>query len=235
MKNNISQNLGRKIKLYRRQQKITLENLAKAINKSKSTVSKYENGEIVVDIENLYAISKALNTPIHCLLDDTDLDNGKYISFKNRKFPARQYFYVFKDRSNLEIAKSYIDLSIHEDKNRIVLYFMASPDDIKNPSYIYIGDAFLTDNTLSFIVVNNQSALDRMYFTASLPGVRQNGIAVGFWVGLSFESGSPVCMKAVISDHLIDDDEYLKDLLAVTDDEIYYFKRKARFLLRSEK
>lgn len=47
----ISTEIGKQIRTFRKKRKMTLEALAAVICKSKSTVSKYENGEIPVDIE----------------------------------------------------------------------------------------------------------------------------------------------------------------------------------------
>ena len=57
---NINNYVGMKIKNYRRMKKLTIQQLADRIHKSRATVSKYENGEITVDIETLYEISRAL-------------------------------------------------------------------------------------------------------------------------------------------------------------------------------
>ena len=56
----ISTEIGKQIRTFRKKRKMTLEALAAVICKSKSTVSKYENGEIPVDIETLYEIASAL-------------------------------------------------------------------------------------------------------------------------------------------------------------------------------
>ena len=48
---NINKHVGSKIRLYRKANKMTLQQLADAIYKSRATVSKYENGEIVIDVE----------------------------------------------------------------------------------------------------------------------------------------------------------------------------------------
>lgn len=44
--------------------KMTLQDLADAIHKSRATICKYENGEIAVDIETLYEISQVLQVSI---------------------------------------------------------------------------------------------------------------------------------------------------------------------------
>ena len=48
---------------------LTLQQLADAIHKSRATVSKYETGEITIDIETLYDISSALEVDLNRLTD----------------------------------------------------------------------------------------------------------------------------------------------------------------------
>ena len=56
----VSTQVGNRIRGFRRQRGMTLEALAAAIGKSRSTLSKYEKGEIAVDIETLYDLAAAL-------------------------------------------------------------------------------------------------------------------------------------------------------------------------------
>lgn len=64
----ISQEIGRRIRAFRKMRKLTLDELALIIYKSKSTISKYEKGEISIDIETLYDIADALSVNIEQLL-----------------------------------------------------------------------------------------------------------------------------------------------------------------------
>ena len=77
----LSSQIGKRIKLYRKQQKMTLEDLAACINRSKATVSKYECGAIVLDVETLYEIAGALQVPLECIIltvNNDFMDAGGY-------------------------------------------------------------------------------------------------------------------------------------------------------------
>ena len=52
--------VGAQIRKYRKACKLTIQELADAIHKSRATVCKYENGTISIDIETLYEISQVL-------------------------------------------------------------------------------------------------------------------------------------------------------------------------------
>ena len=48
-----SKQTGERIRMYRKMKSMTLQQLADRIHKSRASVSKYENGEIAMDIETL--------------------------------------------------------------------------------------------------------------------------------------------------------------------------------------
>ncbi|WP_409228731.1 helix-turn-helix domain-containing protein [Gudongella sp. SC589] len=64
----ISTEIGKRIRSLRKSRKMTLQDLAEMISKSKATISKYEKGEITVDIETLYDIAAALQVHVEQLL-----------------------------------------------------------------------------------------------------------------------------------------------------------------------
>ena len=54
--------VGHRIKKYRKSRGYTIEQFSAMINKSKATLSKYENGAITIDVETLYDISNIIDT-----------------------------------------------------------------------------------------------------------------------------------------------------------------------------
>ena len=64
-----SYHVGQRIKKYRKIRGYTIEQFSAMINKSKATLSKYENGTITIDIETLYDIAQALNIDLKCFID----------------------------------------------------------------------------------------------------------------------------------------------------------------------
>ena len=64
----ISKEIGLKIRAFRKKKGLTINELAIILCKSKATVSKYERGEITIDIDTLYEIAMALSVDIEQLL-----------------------------------------------------------------------------------------------------------------------------------------------------------------------
>ena len=67
--NNIRKHTGERIRQYRHSRNLTLQQLADSIHKSRSTVSKYETGDLALDIETLAEIADILQVSPNQLLD----------------------------------------------------------------------------------------------------------------------------------------------------------------------
>ena len=67
--NELSRHIGSRIRQYRKLQRLTLQQMADHLQKSKATMSKYESGDIILDVEVLYAIANLLQISINQLTD----------------------------------------------------------------------------------------------------------------------------------------------------------------------
>lgn len=229
---NRAKRVGERIHFYRKQKKLTLEMLAEKLHKSKATLSKYENGSIIIDIETLYDLADVLQIPVYCLIEDIREESTQIgtIPFTS----SILYFYIYKGSRNREIVESYLSLAEKGNGLQVTLYYGSVPSKLNKSCLVYIGQGFCSETTFSFLVTNYQNVLDQMYFTSSLPYINWNGCLVGFWVGLTFENVTPICMKAVISETPIEDEDTLRKLLKVTPEELQYFRKRDKFQLRRE-
>ena len=69
MDESVLKHVGQRIRLYRKSRHMSTEQLARMINKSKATVSKYESGQITVDVVTLFDIAQALEIAPYQLMD----------------------------------------------------------------------------------------------------------------------------------------------------------------------
>ena len=63
------EHIGARIRLFRKHQNLTLEELAYIVHKSPSTLCKYERGSVNVDILTLSEIADALGVDVSQLID----------------------------------------------------------------------------------------------------------------------------------------------------------------------
>lgn len=100
---NITREVGSRIRYARKSRGMSMDELAQAIYKTRSAISKYENGQISVDIATLYDIANALKVSIYDLLHRNTPDIGQEY---NAEVPAffrnvsQLYMYFFDGRIN---------------------------------------------------------------------------------------------------------------------------------------
>lgn len=76
-------NFGKNIKKIRKEKGLTQSEFAKLINKSLSSVQKYEAGDVSIPIEVIAAISQELGVPSSKIVGDFDSKYYKYEAIKN--------------------------------------------------------------------------------------------------------------------------------------------------------
>ena len=91
----ISKQVGEKIKMYRRLNHMTLDDVAAQIYKSSATLSKYENGSIVIDIETLSQIAYVLGVRPECFLEGIQKTPEKEKSMARGFFRSSDVFYLY--------------------------------------------------------------------------------------------------------------------------------------------
>lgn len=64
----IARQIGNNIKHYRTRKNLSIQELADAVCKSRATMYKYENGQIIMDINVLYDLAEVLEVPVDHLL-----------------------------------------------------------------------------------------------------------------------------------------------------------------------
>lgn len=124
--NDILIRVGERIHTFRKSRGLTTRELGMKIHKSQSTVSKYESGEIAVDIATLYEIADALNVHVSQLLIHT-LPSENISS----SAPCPQFFqglfmfysYLYDGRTN-KLMRCVFETGENTDNNqtRILMY-----------------------------------------------------------------------------------------------------------------
>ncbi|MEI1280506.1 MULTISPECIES: helix-turn-helix domain-containing protein [Leptospira] len=64
----LNQSIGRNVRNYRKDRKISVENIAKMVSLSKSSIVQIERGQQATPVHKLYLIAEALNCSIFDLL-----------------------------------------------------------------------------------------------------------------------------------------------------------------------
>ena len=198
--------VGKQIRRYRKAGKMTLQDLADAIHKSRATICKYENGEISVDIETLYEISQVLQVSISQLtaylpetVDEPSSAPGRIK--KSPFFQARRLYFYFYDGRYQRTKDGVID--IYEKKGEpgtyeATLTICSVSANGRSSEIFYTGRVLYSDMLIRFSFVNQYNPLeeDLLYIFNPLELI---DFTMGLLCGISSADLMPCAFKCVIT------------------------------------
>ena len=127
-----AQQIGARIAFLRRLKGLTLAELAERVNKHKSTISKYESGQIIIDIESLKEVADALGVDVAQIVEmpNTSRLTSAPIGPHNPFCLASTFYMYYFDGRSARLVSSVICLtSRHDGDNRInASLYMDTPD-----------------------------------------------------------------------------------------------------------
>lgn len=224
----INKEIGKKIRAYRKAQGLSLADLADKIYKNTSTMSKYENGHISVDIQTLYDIADALDVDLTKLLyirEDQLVDQRDAsipIFFKNR---ARLYGYFYDGRSK-EIVPIVINIShkIEDNKYQCHLYMNYQDLDFYQVcENTYTGYVEHFDAKSNIILTNNDTPMEKATLQI-LATFLDSDQKWALWTGFSSRPMMPVAVKFLITKDPLGISKDLEERLKISKEDIQYLK-----------
>ena len=100
--------IGDNIKFYRKKNQLTQDDIAEACNVTRQAVSKWENGESLPTVDNLYALSRLLHTSVDdILIGEKERDDEPSLSFLLLYFSL--FFCLFLDIDGVLNSSKTID------------------------------------------------------------------------------------------------------------------------------
>ena len=119
----VSLHVGSRIRLYRKAKKLTLLALSQKIHKSKATLSKYETGDITIDIETLFDIAEVLGIKVQQLLDYNP--PGKAVDLVRPAgsfFPQRRVYVYFYDGRVGKLIRNMLEVDNESARSNATFY-----------------------------------------------------------------------------------------------------------------
>ena len=220
---------GAKIRNYRKMKKLTIQQLADMIHKSRATVSKYENGEITLDLETLYDISQALDIGIEQLTDyhpASDEESSEPVIDYTGESPFFQadklYFYFYDGRYN-RLKESVIN--IHKksaDENGCYdasLTIHSTTPTGRSSKVYYTGNVLYSDMLIRFSFVNQYNKLEQDLLYIFNP-LELREYTEGLLCGISSTDLMPCAFKCLVFLSPATDYEKLQQHLMLTPKEL---------------
>lgn len=226
--NKINKEVGGKIRNFRKCKGMTVQELASLIYKSKATVSKYENGDITIDLITLYKITEALNLHVEQLLyieprhSSLLSNNTPSTFFKNA---TRFYSYIYDGRDN-KLVRCVIDILAQPDTNRYKTMLYMNVKDFENYQKCentYWGYTEHYD-TLTTIMLKNQATPLENITINILASFLESEKKWGLMSGVSFRPFMPIALKMLFTKSPLVENQELINELKISKDDIRTMK-----------
>ena len=223
-----SRKIGSLIRQFRQSKALTIEELAERINKSRATLSKYEKGDIVLDVDTLYDISDALGIQAEQLL----YRKNKEFSFNNKRINPgffqniEQFYAYFYDGRNKKINRSIIDIIRNSDVNsyEVAMYMNCSDLNNYNKSENTYWGFMEHYDTMTLLEVTNQDTPTEKASIQILASFLDAEVKWGLWNGVSSRPLMPVALKMLFSKKALKEDKELVQLLKVSKEDYQNLK-----------
>ncbi len=224
----ITQEIGRRIRHFRQSRNMTLEELAAAVCKSKGTLSKYEKGDITIDIETLYEIAAALHIHVDQLLFTRP---EAAVSPEHEVDPAffrglKRFYAYFYDGRIRKINQSVCDILSQTATNQYKLIMYMNCEDLscyQQCENTYLGYIRHFD-ALSIIEVIHQTNPMEHGSIQILASFLDSEDKWGLWNGISSRPLMPVAVKMLFSKKPLREDKELADRLKISKNDISTMK-----------
>lgn len=224
----ISIEIGKRIRNFRKMRHMTLEEMSAVICKSKSTISKYEKGEIAVDIETLYELADALHIHVeqllYCRPKRTVIQTfNNHPAFFNGV--SRFFSYIFDGRNNQLIRCVFDVLSEAENNQYKIMMYMnfSSYDHYQNCENTYWGYIEHYDAVTNIVLTNQDTPMEKASVQI-LASYLDSDTKWGLWNGFSSRPMMPIAMKMLFSKTPLKEDLSLIRQLKVSKEDIRLLK-----------
>lgn len=224
----ISVEIGKRIHRYRKLRNMTLDDLALKIYKSRSTLSKYEKGEIMVDVGTLYEIADALLINVERLLYQKPL---KMEPVKTLTAPSffkglNQFFSYYYDGYFDIVVQSIFDIQNQiDDRSFSVKMYMNiyDPVNYSQCENTYSGTLRHFEALTVMQMTNSEIDMEKAIIQIPAP-FRDAETKWGLYAGFSNRPMMPTAYKMLFSKSALTADNVLRDRLKITKSDIKLLK-----------
>lgn len=224
----IAQEIGAKIRYYRRKKGMTVDQLAAAVCKSKSSISKYESGQIGIDVLSLYDIARALDVRVTQLLY---LPPSGYTGAPSGSVPAffvgltQFYMYYFDGRTN-QVNRCVLDISAEEEQGvfHVQMYMNVKEYWHYTLCENYYEGTLTHYDALSLVVLQNQD-MEMDPYQIGIPSPYMNApVKWALAYGISSRPLMPTSTKVLLSKTIQEETPEFEKNLRLSKEDIRLMK-----------
>lgn len=198
--------LGKRLREYRNVKGLSIQKLGDAIGKSKATVAKYENGEVMMDVLTVLEICNVLNIDLNDIFE-TEMHSIEKDANRNPFNTDLLYLYY--------ISKGGLIISSLEIEKKKYSNYVLMKNGLTNKGYKqeYTGILECSYNT-AFICLTNaisNPGLDKLQIEIDLHSKMDNKY-YGMFLGISDNTHRPTARKCILMKELVKSKEGLYEL-----------------------
>lgn len=202
-------NVGSILRVRRKAEGLTLDALAKKINKSTATLSKYEKGEIAIAMDVLADLCSVLNVDLCMLLSHAE---DKSRSSGTNRCLERRWIYWYK-HSERNLHTAVLEYNT-KTRNAVLFRNVRDVNNFYDCGYIYHGNIFISDHNIDCVVQN--TAPPREYIKIGIPTLStEREFKTGLIVSIN-ENYQNVAIKCLCSKTLMQDKAFLTERLQIS-------------------
>ena len=229
----INQCIGARIRGYRKMKGMTLQQLADAISKSRPTVSKYETGDISLDIETLFDISRVLEVSVgqltDCLTEREEYAPAS-VSYDGESpfFKADRLYFYFYDGRYDRLKEAVIN--VHKGSRRpdgcyeTSMSIYSTTVSGRSSEIFYTGTVLYSDMLIRFTFLNQYNKLEQDLLYIFNP-LELRTYTEGLLCGISSTDLMPCAFKCLVSLTPHTDAAELRKLLLLTPRDLRRWKK----------
>lgn len=215
----VQQEIGQRIRMFRKSRKMTIHELAERVYKSKSVISKYELGETNLDIATLYDIAAALEIDPRQLLsagrDVRRSSSPRYGIFCNQQL----YLYMLAKDRGRRFIRGLLSFYDTPDSTTSATFYMNIADftNYHRCTSIHLGtlECYPTNAVIRLISHSDPSDHTTIY-----AGLHMNSPSAcyGMLMQSGDNNGDPGALKIILSTAPLPETPYLEKCLSIKED-----------------
>ncbi len=208
-------NFGKMLKNARKSKKVSIENLSKKIQKSSSTIYKYEANTIIPDFETILSICNALEIDLNELVYKEEIDTDIHSS--NNPFSSDHLFMYYIDDTN-KLYKMTLDIKSEDGIMKV--YFS-----VPSLNKIFFVGSIESNSEVAFIMFKNYT-LENKHFEKVMIYINMkhssDDIKMGIICGEKDSSFEPVVKKICITKYELTskEEKIMKNRLVINEKEL---------------
>lgn len=222
---NVDERVGQNIRKYRMAYNMTLKELAGQLHKSVSTVSKYEKGDISLDVSTFVELSRIFKVSPLAIIGDVMAEEETECIYAEKIEKLHMYSY---DAIGKMIVKSVIEQQAIEGKsNHYKVHLFNDVNEIREPgdcSGLYTGE-YEKEGFIGTYMLHNQALKSEHVMISCVNNLVNPGQQLALVSGLSNYTMLPVTFKAVISEKEITNKEKLMSMLTFNKEDFKQMKQ----------